>query len=127
MFYQNDSRMINEPHPLKIPGCSLECPLSNWTHLLDDVTPKDWSAECYRPNPVLDHYYIVGLTGLSSVSDFLLIVIAAIFLWRKFSARCKRYLKGDYERLPQTIVVVPNYGSTNDFGNDSTNETPRGL
>ncbi|RXG60516.1 Lysosomal acid phosphatase, partial [Armadillidium vulgare] len=62
MFYQNDSSMINEPHPLKIPGCSLECPLSNWTHLLDDVTPKDWSAECYRPNPVLDHYYIVGLT-----------------------------------------------------------------
>ncbi|KAL7631270.1 UNVERIFIED_CONTAM: hypothetical protein RMT77_018428 [Armadillidium vulgare] len=48
IYYQNDTNLVNPPHELTIPGCSFECPLQDWTELLNDVIPNDWEKECHN-------------------------------------------------------------------------------
>ncbi|RXG58078.1 Prostatic acid phosphatase [Armadillidium vulgare] len=52
IYYQNDTNLVNPPHELTIPGCSFECPLQDWTELLNDVIPNDWEKECHNIEPL---------------------------------------------------------------------------
>ncbi|KAB7501353.1 Testicular acid phosphatase-like protein [Armadillidium nasatum] len=52
IYYQNDTNLVNSPHELTIPGCSFECPLQDWTELLNDVIPNDWEKECHDIEPL---------------------------------------------------------------------------
>ncbi|KAB7504991.1 Prostatic acid phosphatase [Armadillidium nasatum] len=45
IYYQNDNTFVNPPQELTVPGCSFECPLQDWTELLNDVIPDDWEKE----------------------------------------------------------------------------------
>lgn len=46
MYLRNDTRMIEPPHELVLPGCSASCPLEKWLRLTEDVVPEDWEKEC---------------------------------------------------------------------------------
>ncbi|KAB7507768.1 hypothetical protein Anas_01623 [Armadillidium nasatum] len=55
IYYQNDTTLVNQPHELNIPGCSFECPLSDWINLIQDVIPQDWEKECKSIDPLQNY------------------------------------------------------------------------
>ncbi|XP_046545921.1 lysosomal acid phosphatase-like isoform X1 [Haliotis rubra] len=54
LYYRNvsstDPNDDTQPHQLTIPGCSSQCPLTNFVSLTKDMVPTDWDAECAASN-----------------------------------------------------------------------------
>ncbi|XP_046327982.2 lysosomal acid phosphatase-like [Haliotis rufescens] len=54
LYYRNvsstDPNDDTQPNQLTIPGCTSQCPLTNFVSLTKDMVPTDWDAECAASN-----------------------------------------------------------------------------
>lgn len=78
IFYKTTS---DDPQPIEIPGCGIQCPLTKMYELYSDVIPEDWDSECnthnYIASPLMGPEPTV-LTKDSMDQDFLALVVIFI-------------------------------------------------
>lgn len=54
MFLRNDTKIIDPPYELHLPGCPEPCTLDDWLSITSQVVPEDWAAECNADEDVVE-------------------------------------------------------------------------
>lgn len=54
MFLRNDTKIIDPPYELHLPGCSDPCTLDDWLSIASQVVPENWAAECKSDDDVVE-------------------------------------------------------------------------
>ncbi|XP_047472576.1 prostatic acid phosphatase-like isoform X1 [Penaeus chinensis] len=69
MFLRNDTKIIDPPYELHLPGCPDPCTLDDWLSITSQVVPEDWAAECKSDDDVVE-----------MATETLIAISAAVFL-----------------------------------------------
>lgn len=97
IFYKTTSE---DPKPLDIPGCGIQCPLAKMYELYSDVIPDVWESECDITNPFPNFSFLISDDDRRSFAmNALAIVVILVLLTTLIYLGAVYYRRRSYFRV----------------------------
>lgn len=100
VYYKTTSE---DPAPMEIPGCGIQCPLTKMYELYKDVIPQDWQAECNIQD--IHESFLTSEHGIRAISHVgftvgvVLIILALIILVLIIHCKAKHRRRHPYLQI----------------------------
>ncbi|XP_068210170.1 prostatic acid phosphatase-like isoform X1 [Palaemon carinicauda] len=76
MYFRNDTKIVDPPYELTLPGCETKCPLDKWIEITSAVIPEDWVEECKKHDIPYDFHINAATIAVLTVA----LIFASLFL-----------------------------------------------